>query len=56
MIGKTKYNNQEEQREAIDGEDEQYEQDRLTGDNAYSEYLKTLTGLLMTITHEDFTD
>ena len=44
MIRKTKYNDQEEQREGSDeGQyeiDEQYEKDRLTDDNAYSEYFE----------------
>jgi hypothetical protein len=44
VSGKTTHNNQEEQEEVSDEEkyhvDQQYEQDRLTDDNAYSEYFE----------------
>jgi hypothetical protein len=55
MINKTKHNDQEEEQqpEVSDEEeyqtDEQYEHDRLTDDNAYSEYFELISYKFITI-------
>jgi hypothetical protein len=63
MISRSKYNDQEEQLEASDEEeykaDDQYEQDRLTDDNAYNEYFEDDDNKADRFTddyHENFTD
>jgi hypothetical protein len=46
MISKARYNNEEQQEQSDESDeeqyeiDQQYEQDRLTDDNAYSEYFR----------------
>jgi len=63
VMSKTKYNNQEDQQEALDEEeyqaDKQYEQGRLADDNVFSEYFEDDENKADRFTddyHENFTD